>query len=218
MRQISILALLALFLLVIYQITNPFQYELARKNLALSALSPAQRNNIRLSAEHLNNYVLLPGKEFSFNTIVGPREASRGYKQAPSYMENDSANTMGGGICALSSLLYQMALENDLSVTERSPHTRPVHTVPPGQDATVWYGQADLKFKNPYKEAIQIRCQSTSNHLSVSFYSTPSMQAMTKSQIRSRIIGRSPAKLNVAVEKLTANGAVLLHFDHYSLN
>lgn len=218
MRQVWILALLACSLWITYKVTDPFQCEFARKNLSLNALSPAQRTNIRLSAQHLNNYVLAPGKEFSFNTVIGPREARFGYKEAASYMENDTTGTAGGGICVLSSLLYQMALENGLLITERFPHTRPVHTVPPGQDATVWYGRTDLKFTNPSQEAIQIRCQAKGNNLAVSFYSTPSRQSLTKSQIRSRVVGRSPTKLNVAVEKLESKRAILLYTDSYNLN
>ncbi len=163
----SLVWILPLTLGALCWMTYPFADAISVKHLSMSGLSAQQKANIELAAQTINGHVLQPGETFSFNAIVGPREAGRGYKPAPSYLGPDSPSTMGGGICLLSSTLYQAALEAGCDVTERVPHLRTVHSVPPGLDAAVWYGQADLKFKNTLKVPIQISTDWSGNKLSV---------------------------------------------------
>jgi vancomycin resistance protein YoaR len=89
---------------------------------------------------------------------------------APSYLEGETPQTPGGGICLLSSLLYQAALATGLTIQERVPHLQTIRTVPPGLDATVWYGQADLKFQNPFNQSVQLRTQVSPASLTVSLH------------------------------------------------
>ena len=108
----------------------------------------SRSSNIALAASLVNNTVLMPGEEFSYNGTVGERTAANGFKMAHVYMNNEVADGLGGGICQVSSTLYCSVLYANLEVTERTCHQLPVSYVPLGQDATVDYGNIDFKFKN----------------------------------------------------------------------
>ena len=112
----------------------------------------SRSSNIALAASLVNNKVLMPGEEFSYNDTVGERTPSAGFKIAHVYMNNEVADGIGGGICQVSSTLYCAALYANLEITARTCHQLPVTYVPLGQDATVDYGNIDFKFKNntPY--------------------------------------------------------------------
>lgn len=200
--------LLALFL------TYPFSDFLVSKTLSTSQLSAKQKSNIELAAAAINGVVLKPGEEFSFNRVVGPRTEARGYRSAPSYLGPENASTVGGGICLVSSALYQAALEADLGIEQRVPHLRTIRTVPPGLDATVWYGQADLRFKNTLKEPIQIRTMSTNQALTVKFLGRKP-DNFSAARI-DRVISRSGPGVLI-VECLRGHGKyqTLVSRDHY---
>ncbi len=148
---------------------TPFAQPVAQQQLSLQSLSPAQKNNVRVAIRHLNGAIIPVGESFSFNRVVGPRTSARGYEAAPSYLGGESPSTVGGGICILSSALYQLALKANLPIEQRVAHLRTIHSVPPGLDATVWYGGADLKFRNNQSQALRIIASENGNTLSVAF-------------------------------------------------
>jgi vancomycin resistance protein YoaR len=113
--------------------------------------------NIRLASSILNGTVLAPGQVFSFNEVVGPRTEQRGFKFAHAFIGGKIVDEVGGGICQVSSTLYNAVLFSDLEVIERKNHTFTVAYVPKGQDATVSYGQADFKFRNSTRWPIKIK-------------------------------------------------------------
>ncbi|HEY9687892.1 MAG TPA: VanW family protein [Coleofasciculaceae cyanobacterium] len=135
------------------------------KTYSTRSLNQAQLTNLRVAVKHLDGLVLRPGDSFSFNRVVGPRTAPRGYRLAPSYLGGESPASMGGGICLLSSAVYQLVLEAGLPIQERVPHLRTIHSVPPGLDATVWYGQADLKFANSLPIPLRVTAKLRSGSL-----------------------------------------------------
>ncbi len=112
--------------------------------------------NIILATASLNNYLLLPGEVFSFNAANGPRTAERGYRPAPVIVGNTVVPGLGGGVCQVSTTLYNALLRADLEVVERYPHSQPVGYVPPGMDATV-ADTLDFKFRNNTDRLIMIR-------------------------------------------------------------
>lgn len=144
-------------LLLAYWNTRPFSAVRVDRHFSISSLSAAQRVNLMTAARTMDGAVIRPGAKFSFNRVVGPRTLERGYREAPSYLDGDSPKTVGGGICLLSSALYQVALAGGLSVQDRVPHLRTVHSVPPGLDASVWYGRADLSFENTTQDPVRIQ-------------------------------------------------------------
>lgn len=123
--------------------------------------------NISLAARSVNGYVLMPGETFSYNNTVGQRTAARGYKEAGVYLNGEVTTGLGGGICQVSSTLYNAILLANLEIVERSNHTFKPTYVPAGQDATVSWGSPDFKFKN--NRNYPIRITATAGNGSVSF-------------------------------------------------
>jgi len=148
--------LLPASLLAVYLIDQPFSQLLVTKTVSLRGLSTEQKLNIESAAQRLDHVVIAPDHEFSFNGTVGPRSVKRGYLPAPSYVGPDSPDTIGGGICLISSALYQDALRTGLKITQRIPHLRVTQSTPPGLDATVWYNGPDLRFINSLSCPVEI--------------------------------------------------------------
>jgi vancomycin resistance protein VanW len=140
-------------------LSQPFRHTLIRQTQSLQTLSRAQQVNLQVAARKLDGQVIQPAERFSFNQRMGPRTLARGYLPAPSYLGGESPATVGGGICLLSSALYQAALKTGLRIEQRVPHLRTIHSVPAGLDATVWYGGADLRFINTLSQPIRLNAE-----------------------------------------------------------
>ncbi len=112
--------------------------------------------NVRLAAEAINGTILMPGEEFSYNNTVGERTAERGYKKASVYLSGGIEDQLGGGICQTSSTLYMAVIRARLEVTSRKPHKYSVGYTPLGEDATVYWGSLDFKFKNNREYPVKI--------------------------------------------------------------
>lgn len=125
-------------------------------------------NNVQIASNKINNVILLPGEEFSYNKIVGERTIANGFKEASVYTSSGVVNGLGGGICQVSSTLYNAVLLANLEVVERRNHRYAVSYVPLGQDATVAYGSIDFRFKNNRKFPIKIVSYTNNGKLSVS--------------------------------------------------
>lgn len=177
--KLSPVFLIPLMLLGLLVWSNPFSIQAKTQKFDLQSLTAAQRQNLTVALKPIHGVVLAPGETFSFNHTVGPRTALRGYVAAPSYLGGDSPATLGGGICLLSSVLYQLALNNGLRVVERHPHLRPIHSVPAGLDATVWYGQADLQFKNTTNQPVQLHTVLQDNTLVIGLASKTAIPQQT---------------------------------------
>lgn len=135
---------------------------LATYSTTYSTGNANRATNISLAVKSVNGYVLMPGETFSYNSTVGERTASRGYKEAGVYLNGEVTTGLGGGICQVSSTLYNAILLANLEIVERSNHTFKPTYVPAGQDATVSWGAPDFKFKNNRNYPIRISA-STSN-------------------------------------------------------
>jgi len=106
------------------------------------------RTNIALAAGKLNGTVIQPGEVFSFNAVVGDGSAANGFLTGRVLYQDTIAYESGGGICQVSSTLFNALLLAGCSITERHRHSRPVRYVPLGLDATIRYGKKDLRMKN----------------------------------------------------------------------
>lgn len=114
-------------------------------------------HNVGLAAKAINNYVVFPGEKFSFNEAVGKRTKEKGYLRAPIIVRGELSEDIGGGICQISSTLFNAVDRAGLKIIQRYSHSRNVKYVPPGRDATVsWYGP-DFVFQNKYNQPILIR-------------------------------------------------------------
>lgn len=129
-------------------------------------------NNIHLAAEAINNYVVFPGDTFSFNRVVGKRTTAKGYEKAKVIVRGEYAEDIGGGICQVSSTLFNAVDSAGLKIVQRFSHSRHVPYIPPGRDATVsWYGP-DFEFKNNYNQPIIIQARTMGHLLVIKLYSS----------------------------------------------
>lgn len=156
-------------ILLFWWLNKPFEKTVASQNTSLTLLSKIQRQNIAIATQRLNGAIIEPGDRFSFNERVGPRTARRGYQAAPSYIADGSPKTLGGGICLLSSAVYNLALKAGFKINERHAHLRPIKSVPPGLDAAIWYGQADMSFTNNARQPVKLQASIQDNSLKLTF-------------------------------------------------
>jgi len=127
-------------------------------------------HNLSLASHAIDGTVLMPGQVFSYNDTVGPRLVSRGYQTAQIYVKGKLEDGLGGGICQVSTTLYNSVLLAGLRVKERSPHAQVVPYVPPGRDATVAYGHRDFRFINSNSTPICVVSKIRGNRLTVQLY------------------------------------------------
>ncbi|MEH6994547.1 VanW family protein [Neobacillus drentensis] len=129
-------------------------------------------HNIQLAVEAINNHVVFPGETFSFNSVVGKRTTEKGYEKAKVIVRGEYAEDIGGGICQVSSTLFNAVDNAGLKIVQRFSHSRHVPYIPPGRDATVsWYGP-DFEFKNMYNQPILIQARTIGNLLVIKLYSS----------------------------------------------
>lgn len=152
---------------------RPYRAVLGAFRSGLAERTEAQRANIARAALAVDGSVIEPGETWSFNACVGPRTPERGYRLAPAYLERDVTSSLGGGICQLSSTLYNAAALGGLAIVERHPHLRRVHSVPPGRDATVWYGRADLRLRNASDQPVRLEARTQDEVLWVRVHGDP---------------------------------------------
>ncbi|MFN7252143.1 MAG: VanW family protein [Anaerobacillus sp.] len=112
--------------------------------------------NIKLSSQAIDHYVLGPNEIFSFNKVVGQRTIERGYQEAKEIVNKEFVMGIGGGICQTSSTLYNAVDQAGLEIIERHSHSREIGYVPKNRDATVSWGGPDFKFRNHYDIPILI--------------------------------------------------------------
>jgi vancomycin resistance protein YoaR len=128
--------------------------------------------NIQLAANAINNHVVFPGQTFSFNRVVGKRTAHKGYLPAPIIVKGELSEGIGGGICQVSSTLFNAVDNSGLKIVQRFSHSKSVRYVPKGRDATVsWYGP-DFRFMNKYNQPILIKAKTYEGKLIVTIYSS----------------------------------------------
>jgi vancomycin resistance protein YoaR len=136
--------------------------------------------NIKLASSKINNLVLMPGEIFSFNKVVGPRTAERGYKMAHVIVKGEFVDGIGGGICQVSSTLFNSVDEAGLKIVAVQHHSKEVTYVPPGRDATVSWGGPDFRFKNNLNKPILIRVKISGSYITVYIYTVPGAKVHTK--------------------------------------
>ncbi|MCI9067390.1 MAG: hypothetical protein HFI65_01690 [Lachnospiraceae bacterium] len=105
-------------------------------------------HNVKLAADTVNNTLIAPGEEFSMNAVIGETTEEQGYKEAATYARGEVVPEFGGGVCQVSSTIYNAAIQAGLETTERKNHSMTVSYVPLGEDAMISYWNSDLKFKN----------------------------------------------------------------------
>ncbi|WP_276705261.1 VanW family protein [Romboutsia ilealis] len=146
--------------------------------------------NVVLSAKATSDVLLMPGEEFSYNNLTGKRTASNGYKDAPVIINGKLEQDVGGGVCQVSSTLFNSVLYSGLDVTSRRNHSLKSSYVSIGRDAMVSDGGSDFRFKNPYSHPVYIK------------------NTVSNGVITSKIYGNTSDKKNISikVEPYTTGG------------
>ncbi|KEI03303.1 hypothetical protein Y848_08800 [Clostridium botulinum C/D str. Sp77] len=150
-------------------------------------------NNVAVATRSINGKVVMPGETFSFNEIVGERTKERGYQEAGVIVNQKLESGLGGGVCQVSSTLYNALLKSNIKMTERVHHTFPSTYVPIGLDATVDWGNIDLKFKNTFKFPIYIEGYTAGREVGFNIYSNSEL-AKTKCQLTSEVYNKVEPK------------------------
>ena len=130
-------------------------------------------HNVALAASYVSGTILAPGEVFSYNKVVGPRTEARGFREAPVLIDNELVPGDGGGVCQVSSTLFNVAVLGDFQILARANHSRPVAYLPLGRDATVSYGAHDLQFKNTTGHHVLLWAWMTNRRLTVMAFGTP---------------------------------------------
>lgn len=126
--------------------------------------------NLRIACQKINDKVILPGETFSYNKTLGERSTATGYKYAKVYENGEVVDGIGGGICQISSTLYNSVLMSNLDIVERRNHQFVTSYTPAGRDATVVYGMTDFRFKNTRTYAVKIKASCSNGIATVSIY------------------------------------------------
>lgn len=147
-----------------------FPDQLATFSTIYDASNYNRSTNIELAAKKINGTVVMPGENFSFNTVVGKRTIEAGYKEGTAYIGGKVVPDVGGGVCQVSSTLYNTALLANLEIVERSNHMFLTGYVAASRDATVYYGSLDFIFKNNRSYPIKIVASANNGVCKISMY------------------------------------------------
>lgn len=144
-----------------------------------------RNENIRLACNALNGTIVNPGQEFSFNNTTGARTLEKGYKPATAYLNGEIVQEPGGGVCQVSSTLYNAVVFAGLTSTERHAHSYEPSYVTPGEDATVSFGGPDFKFVNNSGYPVAVKTSFGDQVLTISIYGVPIVKEGSKIRMAS---------------------------------
>ncbi len=150
--------------------TEAFPDQLSTFTTRYDASDRDRSTNLRLACEKINGTVIMPGETFSYNATLGPRTYAAGYKNAKVYENGQVVDGIGGGICQISSTLYNAALMSDMEIVERRNHQFVTSYVGAGRDATVVYGSTDFRFKNTRTYPVRIVASAKNGVATVSIF------------------------------------------------
>ena len=150
--------------------TEAFPDQLSTFTTRYDASDKDRTTNLVLACEKLNGKVIKPGETFSYNATLGQRTIAAGYKNAKIYSSGQVVDGLGGGICQISSTLYNAALMSDMEIVERRNHQFVTSYVGAGRDATVVYGSTDFRFKNTRTYPVRIVASAKSGIATVSIF------------------------------------------------
>ena len=191
-----------------------FKDVLATFSTRYDASNTGRTTNLKLAAGKINGTVLAAGQEFSYNKIVGERTIAAGYKEAKIYASGEVVDGLGGGICQISSTLYNAAVLSNLEITQRRNHQFVTSYLPAGRDATVVYGSQDFKFKNSRKYPIKIEMTVANGMAKATIYGIKenpeydiSIQTSTVSTIPFTTTYKDDPTMEAGTEKVQQKGA-----------
>jgi vancomycin resistance protein YoaR len=158
---------------------------------------PNRIHNVQLVAHLVNDKLIAPGATFSFNKTTGERNAAKGFLEAPVIVNGELTTGLGGGVCQVSTTVFNAAFEAGLDITERTNHALYISHYPQGRDATVDYPDVDLKFVNDTGNWLLLRTFVGPSTLTVGLYGTPTHRKVTSTVTPLVVHGKPPIKKTV---------------------
>ncbi|PKM88246.1 MAG: hypothetical protein CVU87_07880 [Firmicutes bacterium HGW-Firmicutes-12] len=182
-----------------------YQYSTTLSNI------PDRTENVRLASKELDGLLIKPGEVVSFNDTVGPREKERGYREAKIIVGGKFEYGLGGGVCQVSSTLYNLLLMAGIEIMERHPHSVQIYYVPLGRDATVVYGKKDLVFLNNTDSYLLLKTSLNGLELTMSLYGNEA-GADLEIEIYTKILRKIPfSKIETLDDNLPPGGSRVLN-------
>ncbi len=173
-----------------------------------SSRKVARTKNVVMAAKNMNNAVVMPGAEFSYNKTVGPRSLKEGFVEALIFVKGKVVPGAGGGVCQVSTTLFQALLKTGLEIKERHPHSLPVTYAKPGMDATVSYGAIDLRFVNNYDKPVIVQSSASGGLMTVNLLGDASCKGQYKVVQEGLKVMKLPSKV-VYTNKMPAGKRVV---------
>jgi len=147
-----------------------FPDQLASFTTKYDANNKNRATNVELATAAVDGTVILPGEIFSFNKTVGPRTKAKGYELAAAYSATGVVDSYGGGVCQVSTTIYNSALYANMEIVQRYNHNFIVSYVDPGRDATVSYGAVDFQFRNTRNYAIKLKTKALNGIVTIEIW------------------------------------------------
>jgi vancomycin resistance protein YoaR len=151
-------------------------------------------HNVQLVSHLVDGHVIAPGAVFSFNEATGARTAEKGFKEAPVIINGELKTGLGGGVCQVSTTVFNAAYEAGLPILARTNHALYISHYPQGRDATVNYPDVDLKFVNDTGHWLLLRTWVGSSSLTVALYGTPVHRRVVSEARPLVVAGKTPTK------------------------
>ena len=172
--------------------TEAFPDRLSTFSTRYDASDKDRTTNLVLACQKLNGKVIMPGETFSYNEALGPRTYAAGYRNGKIYENGQVVDGLGGGICQISSTLYNAALMSDMKIVERRNHQFVTSYVDEGRDATVVYGSTDFRFKNTRTYPVRLVASAKGGVATVSVYGIKEADREYTYSFRTDIISTIP--------------------------
>jgi len=172
----------------------------------LAAAVPFDRtHNIKIATSSASDVLIKPGEVYSVDKIVGPRLANYGYKEAKVIINNELVPGIGGGVCQVSSTLYNAALLSNMKIVERRNHSLPSSYIPMGRDATISENYIDLKFQNTTQYPIYIHGEVKGSWVKFSIYGRSENPGITV-KIRTEIVKKTDPQIKIVEDPTLPEG------------
>lgn len=182
------------------ELLKKIQHPIAEFTTYFGASSEARKNNIKIASLKINGSVILPSNVFSFNESTGERSRNTGYMESKVIVDGKFVPDIGGGVCQVSTTLYNAILRGNFEIVERHHHSIPVSYVPKGEDATVSYGYLDLKFRNNFDFPIYIQAKASSSAVTFRIFG-----GEVDGNIKTKIVSILQEKVKPEIEKHVDN-------------
>lgn len=150
--------------------SGSYPYEIAKYTTTYQTSNKTRTTNLKNAVEKINNIKIPKGEIFSFNQVVGKRTVTAGYETATVYENGEATDGLGGGICQVSSTIFQCILRANCKIVERTYHSLTIGYVPLGGDATVQWNSKDFKFENNLGCDVKLKITCSGGKLTCTLY------------------------------------------------